>query len=124
MRKISRKGLVRKLDAIVKEIVILRDKHCVTCGTTQNLTPGHLFSRVAYSTRWDLNNVFCQCAAENLRHEYDPYTFTTYFLNKFGQDAYDQLHRQYVTPRKFKDFQLQELYEELSNTLSELKKTI
>ena len=117
MRKITRKGLVRKLDKIVGELVKMRDLKCVCCGSTTNLQPGHLFSRVAYSTRWDLNNVFCQCQSCNFKHEMDPYPLTNYYIKKFGKKAYDSLHRKYVTPVKYKDFQLQELYDELESYL-------
>ena len=113
-RKISRKGLVRKLDKAVSLFVIARDKFCVTCGSSQNLTAGHLFSRIAYSTRWDFENVFAQCLSCNLRHEYDPYPLTNYYLGRFGKAGYDQLHSRYVTPRKFKDFELQEMLERLT----------
>jgi len=112
-RKISRKGWVRKLDKLCGDIVKVRDGLCVCCGSKSSLTPGHLFSRVAYSTRWDLENIYCQCLSCNLRHEYDPYPLTNYFIEIRGRKKLDDLHRRYVTPRKFKDFQLQELYEEL-----------
>lgn len=118
-RKITRKGLVRKLDKLVGDLVKIRDEKCVTCDGTYNLQPGHLFSRVAYSTRWDLNNVFCQCRSCNFKHELDSYPLTNYFLKKFGRKSYDKLHRKYVTPRKFKDFELQELYDELESYLGE-----
>jgi hypothetical protein len=113
MRKISRKGWVRKLDALVKEIVIKRDEMCVCCGTRSNLTPGHLFSRVAYSTRWDLTNVYAQCASCNSRHERDPYPLTNYFIEIWGRKKLDELHFKYVHPVKYKDFQLEELYNQL-----------
>ena len=115
--KITRKGLVRKLDKAVSVFVIARDKYCVCCGTSQNLTAGHLFSRVAYSTRWDLTNVFAQCLSCNLRHEYDPYPLTNYYLLKFGKLAYDKLHFQYVHPVKFKTYQIQELLNELEKII-------
>lgn len=114
---------MRKLDALVKEIVIKRDKACVTCpiwrklldawAGSNELQPGHLFSRVAYSTRWDLNNVFCQCRNCNLRHEYDSFALAKYFKDKFGEEAYDALHYKYVHPVKFKTYELVELYETL-----------
>lgn len=112
-RKISRKGWVKKLDALVKEIVIKRDGLCVVCGTRKNLQPGHLFSRVAYSTRWDLTNVYAQCRSCNFRHEFDPYPLVNYFIEIWGRAKLDTLHRKYVTPRKFKTFELEELYNEL-----------
>lgn len=131
MRKISRKGLVRKLDAIVKQIVIARDGKCIVCGTTQNLTPGHLFSRVAYSTRWDLENVYCQCLADNFRHESDPYPMTQavkklYDERKIGDHMWkdsdkflEDLHRKYVTPHKYTTPQLAELLDELTDTFEQ-----
>lgn len=120
-RNITRKGLVRKLDKLVSQIVIARDKRCVCCGTTQNLTGGHLFSRVAYSTRWDLNNVFAQCLSCNLRHEYDSFPLTNFYIKRFGWEAYEKLHQKYGQVAKYKDFQLQELADELEKVLSQLK---
>jgi 5-methylcytosine-specific restriction endonuclease McrA len=117
MRKITRKGLVRKLDKLVGDIVKQRDGICTTCGSHSDLQPGHLFSRVAYSTRWDLMNVYCQCRSCNLRHEYDPYPLTNYFIEIWGRKKLDELHFKYVHPVKFKDFQLQELYDNLHDTL-------
>ncbi len=119
MRKITRKGVVRKLDKLVGDIVKQRDGLCVTCGSMNNLQPGHLFSRVAYSTRWDLNNTYCQCRNCNLKHEYDPYPLTNYFIEIWGRKKLDALHRQYVTPRKFKTYELEELYNELSKLVVE-----
>lgn len=116
-RKITRKGWVRKLDALVKQIVIERDGHkCIVCGTTQNLTPGHLFSRVAYSTRWDLDNVYAQCINCNFRHESDPYPMMESVKKIFSSDIVDIIHLKYVTPHKFKTHELEELYNELKDT--------
>ena len=118
MRKITRKGWVRKLDKICGEIVKKRDIACVVCGKWSNLTSGHLFSRVAYSTRWDVEyNLYAQCLACNLRHEYDAYPLMKYAVILHGQEKIDELHRRYVTPRKFKDFELQAMYEDLSKEL-------
>jgi len=113
-RKITRKGWIRKLDKLVGDIVKVRDGLCVTCGSRSNLTPGHLFSRVAYSTRWDLTNVYAQCTNCNFRHESDPYPLTNYFIEIWGRAKLDKLHRKYVTPVKYKTYQLEELYKHLS----------
>ena len=110
-RKITRKGIIRKLDKLVSEIVIGRDRSCIVCGSFRNLTCGHLFSRIAYSTRWDLDNCFAQCLSCNLKHEHDPYPMTETVKAK-GINI-DELHRKYVTPIKFKTFELIELYEKL-----------
>jgi 5-methylcytosine-specific restriction endonuclease McrA len=112
-KRITRKGLVRKLDKVVSEIVRDRDKRCVLCGTRNNLTAGHLFSRVAYSTRWDLNNVWCQCMGCNFRHEYDAYPFYEWYTKNHSKAAFNRLHRKYETPKKYKDHDLEELYKKL-----------
>jgi hypothetical protein len=130
MRKITRKGLIRKLDKLVAETVIKRDGKCVVCGSNQKLTCGHLFSRVAYSTRWDLDNCYTQCLSCNFKHEYDPYPLIEYakgqhdtitklvggeFVHvgkyKSGDVWLAELHLKYVTPHKFKDFELEHLLE-------------
>ena len=98
----ERKKLVKELDKVFGKIVILLDrKRCVVCGKTENLQCGHLFSRVAYSTRWDFMNAFCQCRGCNYRHEHDPTPLTLYFINTFGKRAYEQLYRKYRTPIKY-----------------------
>jgi len=111
--KISRKGIVRKLDKLVGVIVKQRDGSCVCCGSTYILQPGHLFSRIAYSTRWDMENLYCQCRNCNLKHEYDPYPLMNYAIKKHGQKLIDELHRRYVTPHKFKTYELELLYQNL-----------
>lgn len=114
MKAVSRKSMVKKLDSIVKEIVLLRDGgRCVQCGTTNRLTPGHVFSRVSYSTRWDLDNVYAQCASDNLKHEYDAYPFLQVVSTKLGVDGLERLHRRYVTARPFKTWEMEVLYGEL-----------
>lgn len=127
MKKITRKGIIRALDKIVSQIVRARDKSCIQCGTTLSLTCGHLFSRVAYSTRWDLSNCYAQCLSHNLAHEYDPYPMTKAVKNKWKEiidvvadknrdrivdEQMEELHLKYVTPHKYKDFELLEMLEQ------------
>jgi hypothetical protein len=99
----QRKSLVRQLDKAFGDFIKARDKRCVTCGAVENLQCGHLFSRVAYSTRWDEKNAFCQCRSCNMRHEYDPGPLTVYFLERFGPDVYAELHRKHKTLVKYSD---------------------
>jgi 5-methylcytosine-specific restriction endonuclease McrA len=116
----ARKRLIKKLDTAYSQYVRLRDRHCVLCGSTEQLQAGHLFSRVAYSTRWDLRNIFTQCASCNYRHESDPYPFTEWYRRTYGESAYHDLHRDYVTPRKFKDWELEELLQLVKEKQQEL----
>lgn len=112
MKKPSRKTLVKKLDQAVSLYIRNRDKACVVCGSSERLNNGHLFSRTAYSTRWDVTedgNCHAQCWPCNFRHERDAYPFNNWYIMKFGKDKWDELHRRYATPQKYKDFELIEL---------------
>ncbi len=116
VKKPSRKSLVDKLDTVVSLYIRARDGSCVTCPSKDSPTNGHLFTRQAYSTRWDISpngNCHQQCAGCNLRHEHDSYPFNNWYITKFGKDAWDELHLRYATPRQFKDWQLIELYESI-----------
>lgn len=117
MKKPTRKTLIRRLDKLVGDIVKARDKKCVQCGSTLNITCGHVFSRANYSTRWDLRNCYAQCLKENMRHEFDPYPFLEYARKKLGEKEYHNLHRLHSTPSHFKNHHLQEMLNELSKEL-------
>jgi len=110
----TRKGWIRKLDKLMTDIVRLKYKKCVTCGASGNLDCGHLFSRVAYSTRWEMLNCAAQCKSCNFRHEHDSYRYTRWFMETYGQRAYDDLHLMYETPVHLKTHHLKEMYEQLS----------
>lgn len=112
-RKLSRKGWVRKLDKITSLIVVRRDRKCFTCGSTQNLQCGHLFTRSLYAVRWNLLNCHAQCRGCNFRHEFDATIYNLKFIDKFGLDAYKELYRIAHRPNKLTNKQLQEIYEAL-----------
>lgn len=113
MKKLSRKSLITKLDGLVSKIVRERDGACVVCGQVTNLQAGHVFSRRHYATRWDLLNVHTQCSGCNFRHNGDAVPYYSWFVRKFGQEEFDRLHDKHIQIKQFKDFQLQELLEEL-----------
>ena len=120
-KKSDRKKLVAKLDKVFSEYVRKRDGYkSVVSGSTDNPTNGHLFSRIAYSTRWDELNCHCQTWAENYRHEFDPYPYTQWFIKKYGQDAYDDLHRKFSTPVKIKNYELEEMIKLYQGKIKEL----
>jgi len=105
----KRKALVAKADKYFSLYIRKRDEICVTCGARDNLQCGHLFSRIAYSTRWDEYNAYCQCRSCNLYHEACPAPLTNYFLSKYGQGAYMALYQKYRTTHKYYDAELDEL---------------
>lgn len=70
MRKISRKGLINKLDRIFSEYIRKRDANkkgickCITCQREfkwNDIDAGHFISRKEMATRWDEQNVAAQC---------------------------------------------------------------
>lgn len=115
----NRKLLVKKLDSVVSKFIRARDKACVVCGSIEKLTNGHLFSRIAYSTRWDITddgNCHCQCWDCNYRHEYDPYPYMSWYIKKFGQEKLDELHKRFNTPVKYHSRELLEMIESFSSS--------
>lgn len=108
----SMKKLKEDLDKIHSEYIRLRDGKCVTCGSTEQLTNGHLFTRGHMSTRWDDLNCHCQCWPENFKHEFDPQPYTSWFIRTYGIEAYDELHVKHTTIRKFSRADLEGMIEE------------
>ena len=124
-KKTARKNLVKKLDTIVSKYIRLRDKFCVQCGTNQNLTNGHIFSRRHYSTRWDISsdgNCHCQCWSHNFVHGYDNYEYYKWYKDKFGEDRFEELRGEYVQTKKYSNVELEELYEQIKIKYDRLEK--
>jgi hypothetical protein len=44
-----------------------------------------------------------------MKHEYDAYPLTRYFIERYGLDAYDALHLKHRTSKKFSDADLNEM---------------
>lgn len=118
IRKTSRAGIIRKLDKRVSQIIIEREGRCVICGSTTSLGAGHIFSRRAYNTRWDLTkegNVHVQCWPCNFRHTYDSYPYFMWYRQKFGQQAFSNLYERFRTPTKLTTKQLEMMLEALKS---------
>ena len=123
IKKPSRKTLIRQLDLICSQLVRARDKRCVLQSPRCNgvLQAGHLFTRAAYSTRWNLRNIWAQCAGHNLRHEYDSSVFQLWFIDRFGLEEYKELAREHHKVRKWSNPDLRELLEEYKHLLTRIR---
>lgn len=110
MRKITRKGLVRKLDTLVSSIVRSKGK-CERCGKKENLQCAHIYSRRYKHLRWDLQNVVCLCAGCHFWAHQNPTEFA-FWVETIRNVKYLQKQRQISTPIKM--FELEDLYKELS----------
>ena len=91
--KSTRKKLIQKLDTIVSLIVRARDERCVTPTDkcTKVLQCSHLIKRGKLPTRFDLANCNCQCSYHNYLHNNYPEIYTEWWLNRYGQEAYNSL---------------------------------
>lgn len=96
VRKTSSKNVLKKkAHALLRDIVILRDKHCVCPaperGHSSILQAGHLIPGTKGGTYFDLWNVNLQCSACNGRHVRFEKYYTGWFVFEFGESEYLRL---------------------------------
>lgn len=87
MRKITKRGLTRKLDKIVSEIVRARG-YCAWCKKTEGLECCHIFSRKYRSVRWDMDNLVCLCHSHHFYSHSNPLLFAEFIKDYLGKDKY------------------------------------
>ncbi len=82
----------RRADRLISAYAILRDGRCTTCGAiNETLEPGHYFGRTRQSVRWDVRNVYCQCASCNAAHENDPEPLRRVIVGRLGMEEFEAL---------------------------------
>jgi len=117
LNKIPLSKLKKKIDTEFSLYIRRRDNFiCCTCGRPGSekdgiMQCGHLFSRVALSTRWLPLNAACQCKGCNMRHEYDWEPMRRWFIRTYGEDMYETLYRSHKIVRKFTRQELINFYE-------------
>ena len=85
-------GKVKKADAIIRDIVMARDRRCVICGSPDNLQWSHLITRRKYSVRWDTRNSCMMCARCHFRHHRQgPEEYVSWFMRTYGAEEYQSL---------------------------------
>ena len=122
MKKLSRKGLVKKIDKVHRELMLRKyGMACVQCGSTKNPTVGHVFSRRTYATRWDIfdgGNCYTQCWNCNYTHVRDQYPYFKWFEDKFGDGTLDILRERFhASPHPWKTWELEELLQDFEGEL-------
>ena len=118
MRKITRKGLIRKLDKLAREIILERDSYqCVTCGSRKAPGWSHVFSRRTYNTRWDLKNGNCQCWPCNFKHVRDQFPYFEWFKKEYGANAFLLLRKKFDEVHRWTMQDLKDKLEELEDLL-------
>jgi hypothetical protein len=99
--KTPRAKLVKLLD-IEWARIIKRDGKCAKCGETKNLHAAHIFSRVAKSVRWDLDNGIPLCFYHHLRwgHQ-NPMLFSKFATKYLGEEKMLALEQRQAQVKKW-----------------------
>ncbi len=112
MRKLTNKGLTRKLDDLIREVVRKRDLdwreqgNCITCSksvTKETSDPGHYISRKNHSVRWNLKNVHIQCRYCNRFMYGKADEYALFLIGKYGQGILEELHKEKQKTLSYKD---------------------
>lgn len=125
------KQLIKDLDVLTSKIVRLRDDdRCVLFGINDNclgserLQNGHIFGRRSHGARWDTEpdgNCHAQCANCNKKHNVHQWVYYRWYIDKFGQEAFDDLYRRWAKGHKYTRLELQNLVPEFESKLNELR---
>jgi 5-methylcytosine-specific restriction endonuclease McrA len=124
MRKISRKGLIKKCDALWGKIIHLKDS-CEVCGSKKTLQAHHFFSKKGHpTTRHDTENgiLLCYyCHMIRIHQLGDPDVIQK-IIEKRGENLYNKLRLKAHETRKI-DYNevLKRLGEEYERMVSEDK---
>ena len=126
-RKVTRKGLIKKLDKVFSEYIRQRTANvngyvsCVTCGKTdhwKNMDAGHFISRKHLSTRWHDQNVQVQCKSCNVFRYGEQYKFSLWL----GADKSKELYDLSKKTLKLDNYDLQDLIKIYEERCAEIKK--
>jgi len=115
-QKSKRERLIEKLDALHSKYIRKRDGQCVQCGSVQQLTWGHIFSKRHHVARWDMEdngNVHTQCWPCNYRHIRQQYLYFKWYQDRFGMAQFEELYARWCKTRKVSDAEIQELIDDL-----------
>lgn len=84
----SIRSLIRIADRVFSIFIRRRDGRCVLCGSTSNLTCGHLIKRGKKRVRWDERNCNCLCSGCNYRDNFDHDIYVLWWINRYGLEEY------------------------------------
>ena len=103
------KNLVKELDSVFSKYIRMRDKNiCFTCGK-EGAQAGHYVSEVIITTRWDPDNVFCQCVSCNVFKHGNYPIYSEHLIKKYGLGIIEDLNIRGKQPFKLKRDWLNEM---------------
>lgn len=127
MKKPTTSSWKKKLDRLVSEYIRIVEPNCVICGSASQPTNGHLFSRRHNSLRWDIRpdgNCHTQCWPCNFKHVRDTVPYFKWYINKFGQERFDELYQEWQGINQMKDNDVIDMVELMKVKLKQLKEEI
>jgi len=120
------KGLRDELDILTSRIIRkLFGEVCVTCGSTEDITNGHLFSRRYMATRFDIHrggNNAPQCWPCNQLHQENRNPYTFWHVREFGSESVAALRERAYSGRTYSIVELEEMVDEYRKILRKLSK--
>jgi 5-methylcytosine-specific restriction endonuclease McrA len=73
-RRAAKNKIIAENDAILRALALMRDGHCVVCGTTNHLQVSHIYAKGKYpEMRWLLDNVEIRCAGDHFYKKGSPH---------------------------------------------------
>ena len=130
--KSLKRSLVDKLDRIFSKYIRLRDAmpsgmcRCISCGKIKpvgDIDAGHYFSRTHMGTRFDPFNVHGECRYCNRMSADHLINYRENLIRKIGLANYNYLEIKARTPKKWDDFELQQLIDYYKKEVERLSAT-
>ena len=114
-KKSVKKSILKICDDLWSKLIkILAWFRCEHCWRTDHLNSHHIFSRINYTTRFDLDNGICLCAgchtmSSKFSAHKTPIEFAEWIIEKRGQEWYDNLKKKSKETRDW-DYEKVEKY--------------
>lgn len=80
------------------------------CGG--DITAGHVFARAVKQYKWSEVNCYPQCSSCNNMHQYYPFIYEDWLLDKIGKDEFEKM-KAIVRMRPFFDLPLDEVQDKI-----------
>ena len=79
---------------------------------SDNITAGHVFSRAVKQYKWSEINCYPQCSSCNNMHQYYPFIYEDWLLDRIGKDEFEKM-KAIVRMRPFFDLPLDEIIKKI-----------
>jgi hypothetical protein len=116
MRKISKKGLEKKLDKAWSKAVLSKGK-CEVCGLREHLNAHHIEGRRNLRLRWDLQNGVCLCSGCHVFRKESAHQSPEWFHFFLEENRWEDLQYIMCVRNEIKKWSIEELEIKLNELL-------